>query len=49
MKASGVAHIKEFMRAHLADGFGSTDEAAAAIAAYLPHRARRKGSATLHR
>jgi pimeloyl-ACP methyl ester carboxylesterase len=49
MEASGVAHIKQFMRAHLADGFGSTDEAAAAIAAYLPHRERRGGSATLNR
>src|ERR1700733_2936940 len=41
MEESGVAHIKQFMRAHLADGFGSTDEAADAIAAYLPHRERR--------
>jgi pimeloyl-ACP methyl ester carboxylesterase len=49
MEASGVAHIKQFMRAHLADGFGSTDEAAAAIAAYLPHRERREASATLNR
>ena len=49
MEASGVAHIKQFMRAHLADGFGSTDEAAAAVAAYLPHRERREGSATLNR
>ena len=49
MEASGVAHIKEFMQAHLADGFGSTDEAAAAIAAYLPHRERREASASLNR
>jgi pimeloyl-ACP methyl ester carboxylesterase len=49
MEASGVAHILGFMRAHLADGFASLDEAADAIAAYLPHRERRDGSATLGR
>jgi pimeloyl-ACP methyl ester carboxylesterase len=49
MEASGVAHILGFMRAHLADGFASPDEAADAIAAYLPHRERREGSATLSR
>ena len=47
MEASGVDHILGFMRAHLADGFASPDEAADAIAAYLPHRERRDGSATL--
>ena len=47
--ASGVAHIKGFMGAHLAEGFASPDEAAAAIAAYLPHRERRESSATLSR
>jgi pimeloyl-ACP methyl ester carboxylesterase len=49
MEASGVAHIEGFMRAHLAEGFGSTEEAAAAIAAYLPHRERRQDSTTLNR
>jgi len=49
MEASGVAHILGFMRAHLADGFASPNEAADAIAAYLPHRERREGSATLSR
>jgi pimeloyl-ACP methyl ester carboxylesterase len=34
----GVARVQGFMRAHAADGFGSIDEAAAAVAAYLPHR-----------
>jgi len=47
--AGGVAHIKGFMGAHLAEGFASPDEAADAIAAYLPHRERREGSATLSR
>jgi pimeloyl-ACP methyl ester carboxylesterase len=49
MEASGVARILGFMRAHLPDGFASPDEAAEAIAAYLPHRERRDGSATLSR
>lgn len=49
MEASGVARIREFMQAHLADGFGSPSEAADAIAAYLPHRERRDGSNTLSR
>jgi len=37
----GVDRILNFMRAH-PDGFESLDAAAAAIAAYLPHRAGRK-------
>lgn len=37
----GVERILEFMGAH-PDGFASFDEAAAQIAAYLPHRRRRK-------
>jgi pimeloyl-ACP methyl ester carboxylesterase len=49
MDASGVASIKGFMGAHMVDGFASADEAADAIAAYLPHRERREGSATLNR
>ena len=40
-ESAGVARMLGFMRAH-SDGFASLDEAAAAIAAYLPHRARRK-------
>jgi pimeloyl-ACP methyl ester carboxylesterase len=35
---AGVAKVQGFMRAHASDGFGSIDEAAAAVAAYLPHR-----------
>ena len=37
--AAGVEKIHGFMRAH-GDGFGSIAEAAAAVAAYLPHRPR---------
>ena len=38
---AGVARIVDFMRAH-PYGFASLDEAAKAIAAYLPHRGERK-------
>ncbi len=38
MKPSGVAAVQGFMRAKAAEGFASPEEAAAAIAAYLPHR-----------
>lgn len=38
---AGVARILEFMRAH-PRGFADLDEAADAIAAYLPHRGERK-------
>lgn len=37
----GLDRILEFMRAH-PEGFASLDDAAAAVAAYLPHRAERK-------
>lgn len=37
---SGVARITGFMRERLDDGFGSVEEAADAVAAYLPHRKR---------
>lgn len=40
MNRSGVSHILGFMQARLADGFGSLEEAADAIASYLPHRKR---------
>jgi pimeloyl-ACP methyl ester carboxylesterase len=36
----GVAAIQAFMRAHTEEGFASLQEAADAIAAYLPHRPR---------
>src|SRR5581483_8579218 len=42
----GVARIGACMRAHL-NGFGSLDEAADAIAAYTPHRERRRDPAGL--
>jgi pimeloyl-ACP methyl ester carboxylesterase len=38
--AEGVARIRGFMAAHIETGFGSLDEAADAVAAYLPHRPR---------
>jgi pimeloyl-ACP methyl ester carboxylesterase len=34
----GVAKVHGFMRAHAREGFASVDEAAEAVAAYLPHR-----------
>jgi pimeloyl-ACP methyl ester carboxylesterase len=36
----GVAKVQGFMRAHAKDGFASVEEAADAVAAYLPHRPR---------
>lgn len=40
MDPAGVDRIQGFMRTHLNDGFATLDEAADAIAAYLPHRKR---------
>jgi pimeloyl-ACP methyl ester carboxylesterase len=37
---SGVAKVQGFMRTHARDGFASVEEAADAVAAYLPHRPR---------
>ena len=48
MEPGGVAEIKGFMAAHL-DGFATVDDAADAIAAYLPHRVRRSGTEGLMR
>ncbi|RAP58638.1 alpha/beta hydrolase [Oleiagrimonas sp. MCCC 1A03011] len=45
-ETSGVARILDFMRAW-PDGFGDYDEAAQAIAAYLPHRRGRKSAEQL--
>ena len=45
---AGVERILEFMRAH-PTGFGSLDEAADAIAAYLPHRGARKSPERLRK
>ena len=38
MNPEGLKKVRDFMRAHLDDGFGSVEEAAEAIATYLPHR-----------
>lgn len=38
LEKSGTERIGEFLRAHLADGFASLKEAAAAVTAYNPHR-----------
>jgi pimeloyl-ACP methyl ester carboxylesterase len=38
---AGVSRIRGFMAARIDDGFGSLEEAADAIAAYTPNRARR--------
>jgi pimeloyl-ACP methyl ester carboxylesterase len=38
MDPVGIAHVQGFMRAKAQEGFGSVEEAAAAVAAYLPHR-----------
>ena len=40
MDPRGVAHIQGFMRARADEGFASIEEAAEAVAAYLPHRPR---------
>jgi pimeloyl-ACP methyl ester carboxylesterase len=40
MDPRGVAHVQGFMRAQANEGFGSIEEAAAAVSAYLPHRPR---------
>jgi pimeloyl-ACP methyl ester carboxylesterase len=42
MARSGVAAVQGFMREKAAEGFGSVQDAADAIAAYLPHRPRPK-------
>lgn len=41
-KTSGIDRIQDFMSAHVEEGFGSLQEAADAIAQYLPHRERPK-------
>ncbi|MBX3707081.1 MAG: alpha/beta hydrolase [Pseudomonadales bacterium] len=49
MDPVGVMKVLGFMHAHLEDGFASVDEAAEAVAAYLPHRDRRRSSEGLRR
>ncbi|WP_299565216.1 alpha/beta hydrolase [uncultured Mycolicibacterium sp.] len=40
LRPEGTSRIRDFMTAHAETGFGSLDEAADAVAAYLPHRPR---------
>jgi pimeloyl-ACP methyl ester carboxylesterase len=42
MDPQGVSAVQGFMRSKAKDGFANVDEAAAAIAAYLPHRPKPK-------
>lgn len=42
MNQTGLTKVRDFMRAHLEDGFASVEEAADAIAIYLPHREKPK-------
>jgi non-heme chloroperoxidase len=48
LEREGVMQIVRFMLAH-ADGFTSLDEAAEAVAAYLPHRPRPESTAGLRK
>jgi pimeloyl-ACP methyl ester carboxylesterase len=41
---SGVAKVQGFMREHAREGFATVEEAADAVAAYLPHRPRPKST-----
>lgn len=47
MDSAGVGNVVGFMRAHATEGFTSVEEAADAIAAYLPHRPRPRSLAGL--
>jgi pimeloyl-ACP methyl ester carboxylesterase len=49
MDPLGVMKIVGFMHAHLEDGFASVDEAAEAVATYLPHRNTPRSSEGLRR
>jgi len=40
----GVSKVQGFMRTHARDGFATVEEAADAVAAYLPHRPRPKSN-----
>lgn len=40
VEARGVAQVRDFMRARMTEGFGSIEEAADMVAAYMPHRTR---------
>lgn len=49
MRPEGVDAVQGFMRARARDGFASVDEAADAVAAYLPHRERPRSTEGLRR
>lgn len=49
VEASGVAHVRDFMRARARDGFVSLDEAAELVAAYLPNRAKPRSTEGLRK
>jgi pimeloyl-ACP methyl ester carboxylesterase len=49
MDPGGVSHIQGFMRARAGEGFATVEEAADAVAAYLPHRPRPKSLDGLRR
>lgn len=49
MTESGVSRIMEFMGEKASEGFASVDEAADAVAGYLPHRKRPKSTAGLEK
>lgn len=49
MNPAGVDTVQGFMRANAAEGFASVEEAADAVAAYLPHRPRPKSLDGLRR
>ena len=40
MDPRGVEHVQGFMRARVKEGFATVEEAAEAVASYLPHRPR---------
>jgi pimeloyl-ACP methyl ester carboxylesterase len=42
LQPKGTSRIRDFMLAHAESGFGSLEEAADAVAAYVPHRPRPK-------
>jgi pimeloyl-ACP methyl ester carboxylesterase len=49
MDPAGVDHVQGFMRARAREGFATIEEAADAIAAYLPHRPRPSSLAGLRK
>lgn len=49
VERAGVDKVQGFMRAHARDGFASVDEAADAVAAYLPHRPRPRSTEGLRK